>query len=113
MQDIDLKGFRECNNLLQKTIADYLGVTRAYLSQVENNKCELSHQKVRALLENDRGWDISMLVKDRSVKQEIGDNSSNNTQIIGTDNQSLLDKISMLEKLLEEKERTIQILLNR
>ena len=57
----DLKAFRKINNLLQKDLADYLGVSREFISMAESGKAQLPYQHLRKLLENDRGWDVSML----------------------------------------------------
>ena len=57
----DLKAFRKINNLLQKDLADYLSVSREFISMAESGKTQLPYQHLRKLLENDRGWDVSML----------------------------------------------------
>jgi len=112
---IDLKKFREDNGIRQNFLAQYLGVSKSYLSQVENGRCDFAVQQLSKLLDNDMGWDVSALnISDIPVaSQRIGDNSNNNTQVIGVDIAALEDKIKLLEQLLDEKERTIQILLNR
>lgn len=114
MEEIDISRFRRLNNLLQQTVADYIGVTRSYLSQVENGRAELAPSKIQRLINNDKGWDVSTLCKqNETIVQSMGNGCHNNTQVIGVDVSVLEEKISMLEKLLEEKERTIQILLNK
>jgi len=111
---VDLKQFREDNELMQITLARYLDVSKQYLSHVENGRCDLSIKYVDKLLNNDMGWDTRSLLADAPlIQQRIGNNSSNNTQVAGADVSALEEKVKMLEKLLEEKERTIQILLSR
>lgn len=49
-----------------------------------------------------------------SIIQKIGDGSNNNTQVAGSSEVARLkEKIKLLEQLLEEKERTIKILMNK
>ncbi len=59
----DIRAFRVANNLTQIDLAEYLGVGKAYISQVENGHCALSKPKFSMILNNDRGWDISMFAE--------------------------------------------------
>lgn len=61
MEAVDFKRFRKLNNLKQKDIADYLGVTRSFVSQVESGSSPLPDDKLEKILTNEKGWDISML----------------------------------------------------
>ena len=63
----ELKAFRKVNNLLQKDIADFLGVSREFVSMAESGKAPLPYNHLRKLLDNDRGWDVSMFTGDVSV----------------------------------------------
>lgn len=56
-----LKEFRKTNRLKQKTIAEYLEVTRSYVSGWENHTHTVSPLLFVKLMENDQGWDTSML----------------------------------------------------
>ena len=58
---VDLTRFREKNGLLQKDIADYLGVSRVFISLVESGKTPLPYDKYQRLLDNENGWDVSYL----------------------------------------------------
>lgn len=58
----DIKLFREVNSISQKELAEYLQVSPAYLSQVENRKRGLSEEKLSKLINNTKGWDVSMLI---------------------------------------------------
>lgn len=113
---IDLQKFREVNKLKQKYVAAFLKVSAQFVSQVENGKRKLPLNLLSKLLNNDKGWDTCMLVENNGVIQKIGDCSNNNTYVAGmaeAELAKLKQKIELLEKLLEEKERTIQILMNK
>lgn len=55
MDAFDLKLFRRTNRLTQLTIAEFLGATRSFVSQVENGKVNLPYDKKEMLINNDRG----------------------------------------------------------
>lgn len=57
----DLKGFRKQNNLRQIDLADYLGVSREFISMVESGKLQLPANQLRKLLDNNKGWDTATL----------------------------------------------------
>lgn len=58
MQDgtINLKAFRHLNSLTQDELANYLGVTKGFISQIENGKVKLPPEKIKRLLENEMNW---------------------------------------------------------
>lgn len=60
---IDLKTFRRVNKLIQKDLSEYLGVSREFISMVETGKTTLPYDHLRKLLDNDCGWDTSMLAR--------------------------------------------------
>lgn len=55
--------FRYKNRLMQKDVAEYLGVTKVYISRVETGDSVLSEKKIAMLIDNDRGWDASMFAE--------------------------------------------------
>lgn len=59
----DFKGFVYYNNISQKDVIEYLGVSKGYMSLVVSGKKQLSEENFRKLLENPYGWDVSMLVE--------------------------------------------------
>ena len=65
METIDLKAFREANNLTQLEVADYLEVQKAFISAVENGRSKLPRKKFTLLLNNPHGWDVSMLTQSK------------------------------------------------
>lgn len=55
----NLKEFRTINNLTQKQLGFYLGVSHLYISQIENGRVNLSDKLQEKILNNDKGWDVS------------------------------------------------------
>lgn len=53
--------FLETNHLKQIDVARYLGISKPYMSQVVKGTAKLSTEKLSKLLNNDQGWDTSML----------------------------------------------------
>ena len=49
---LNLRLFRKANNLTQDVVAEYLGVTKGFISQVENGKAPLPEDKLKKLLDN-------------------------------------------------------------
>ena len=58
---LDFKAFRKANKLTQKGVAAYLGVTDAFICQVEKGVRPLPQPLLSELLNNNRGWDVSNL----------------------------------------------------
>ena len=56
-----LRKFLEVNHLKQSEVAEYLGISRSHMSNVLHGEDSLHSTKLTKLLENDRGWDVSML----------------------------------------------------
>lgn len=59
---VDLPAFRQRNHLLQKDIADYLGVSRGYISMVEKGRSRLSRESLDKLYDNPYHWNTDDLV---------------------------------------------------
>lgn len=59
---VNLTAFRQRNGILQKDLADYLGVSRGYISMVESGRSRLSRENLDKLYENPYGWDLDDLV---------------------------------------------------
>ena len=53
---LNLRLFRKANGITQDAVAEYLGVTKGFISQVENGRVALPEEKIAKLLQNDRGW---------------------------------------------------------
>lgn len=54
---LNLRLFRKANNLTQDAVAEYLGVTKGFISQVENGKAPLPEDKLKKLLDNPQ-WSV-------------------------------------------------------
>ena len=63
MESIDIKAFREANNLTQKQLGDYLGIDKGFVSAIEHGKSKFPKAKFTLLLNNPHNWDVSMLCK--------------------------------------------------
>ena len=66
----DFKGFIFYNNISQKDVIDYLGVSKGYMSLVVSGKKQLSEENLRKLLENPYGWDVSMLLESEEPTEQ-------------------------------------------
>lgn len=61
---ISIKAFREANDLFQRDVAEYLGVSVAFVSAAERGYAKLPDDKLELLRNNDRGWDTASLIQD-------------------------------------------------
>ena len=59
---VNMKAFREMNELSQKEVAEFLEVSIAFVSAVERGQAKLPAEKLVKLLENDRDWETSSLI---------------------------------------------------
>lgn len=62
---IDLRGFRLANNITQGELADYLGVTRGFISSIENGRANLPDKKLEYLYtmsKKDKSWDTDKIM---------------------------------------------------
>lgn len=64
MKVVNLTAFRAANGITQRQIADYLGVTSPFVTRIEGGHCKMPNDKLEMLIDNDRGWDTSMLVEE-------------------------------------------------
>ena len=99
------------NDISRKKIAEYLEVSSAFVSKVCSGNRSLPQDKVKKILENPFGWDISPLYG-TNLTQTIGDHSNNNTQSASAPDSEMWRKLcEEKDKRIAELERTIQILL--
>ena len=63
MKTIDIKAFRDANNLTQKELADYLGIDKGFISAIEHGKSKFPKAKLTLLLNNPHNWNVSMLIQ--------------------------------------------------
>ena len=57
-----LTTFRRLNKLTQEELAAFLGVSKSFVSQIENGRVDLPFEQRQRILQTDRGWDITPLV---------------------------------------------------
>ena len=97
----DFKKFIFVNDINQKDVIEYLGVSKGYMSLVISGKKKLSEENFRKLIENPYGWDVSML-EEQAVPELIAENipQLSNVEIL-------------LREMLAEKEAKIDALQDR
>ena len=60
--NVHLTAFRQRNRILQKDLADYLGVSRSYISLVESGRSNLSDENIDKIFDNPYHWNTDDLV---------------------------------------------------
>lgn len=63
MKPIDYKEFKKINKITNLNIADYLGVSEAYVSMATSGKTQFSAERLQKILEHPT-WNITPLLKD-------------------------------------------------
>lgn len=58
----DIRTFREVNSIRQKDLADFLGVSVTFISNMENGLSKIPGEKLGKILDNDKGWDTTCLI---------------------------------------------------
>ena len=117
--NFNLKRYRQANRLNQKTLADILGVTQGFISRVESGEAPIPETMIDAILEK-TDWEVPADVVMLAEMSEHGDvitqngGAQNIGKIDGGSTVAVLqERVNMLERLLEEKERTIRILMGQ
>lgn len=62
---MEIRAFLKANNLKQRELARFLGVTEAAISNVVKGKSDFSEENLIKILNNPHGWDTSMLTNDQ------------------------------------------------
>ena len=70
MQDVDFKRFMFEQKIKQKELAEYLGLSKGYVSLVISGQRPLSDENLRKLINNPFGWDTSILKGGIKVNSE-------------------------------------------
>ena len=94
-----LQEFLFANHLRQVDLCEYLGTSASMVSKMVNGREKLYRKHLDKILSNDEGWDTTMLGGRPAPKVAYKD--------------ALKRENELLRSLLEEKERTIQILLDK
>lgn len=112
------KEFLKKNNLRQKDLAQFLGVTESSISTVANGKGNLSESNLDKILTNKKGWDVSMFSRGErnlTVGGDVsgvivnGDNSPvDNRQYYSDSPDVLRATIDLLDERIKEKDAQIK-----
>ncbi len=84
---VDLKTFRMENDLLQKELAEYLGLSPSFLCKVENGREKLPYEQYLKILNNDRGWETDSLVNGPTRNVHIHHGTENSCHHLGSHSQ--------------------------
>ena len=104
----DFKGFIFRNNLSQKDVMEYLGVSKGYMSLVISGKKKLSEENFRKLLENPYGWNVAMLTDQESSETPDGDVATSDNALIAYLQRKVSELERKVEKLNDEKAELLQ-----
>lgn len=102
-QTINLKAFRKTNRIKQEDLANYLKVSRGFISLVEIGSSKLPEDKLEKILANECGWDTTMLLAEphnASISAKASGNSSANVNI-GSNNGVNATEIALLRAEVE------------
>jgi transcriptional regulator with XRE-family HTH domain len=111
MKSIDFKRFMFEQKIKQYVLAQYLGVSEGYISQVANGKKQLSDENFGKGLNNPYGWDTSILTSDQPknpAEEKPEDISMVDRLFALLQEEQASNKI--LLQLLREKEEKIEAL---
>lgn len=119
---IDTRLFRLKNNIKQQELATYMGVSSAFISQLERGKRPMPEDMLKKLINNPHGWDTSMLINGSiyagnnnagDVNVQIGQNRASGDSHVPGDSST---KIAVLEKeneMLREQIEFLKTLINK
>ena len=102
MKNEQLDEFLYKNRLKSSDLVEYWGVSKGVVSQILNGTTKLPAKRLAELLNNDRGWDVSMLM-DSSQPE-------NPAEAPGTERAALSSAEMLLRDMLTEKEGKIDAL---
>ncbi|MDO4707473.1 MAG: S24 family peptidase [Porphyromonadaceae bacterium] len=66
----DFQEFIKVNALKKKDIAEYLGVSNAFITQLSNGLRGVPEDKIALIKANEKGWDVSMFLVNEDVEAE-------------------------------------------
>lgn len=104
---IELKHFRQVNDLTQEQLGNYLGISKGFVSRIEHDKEKLPFNKLRKLMENSNGWDTSMIPRDIYgdiflQTNEKGANNMYGDSALKAENDRLRAEVEALKRELEQ-----------
>lgn len=101
-----IKNLRKCNKISQVALAEYLGVTQGFVSQMEKEMCPTPDWVISKLLENPNNWDTSMLVD--QPEAPAPEQSASNNSLLEYLQRKITELESKVDKLNEEKMDLLQ-----
>lgn len=104
MKSIDFKRFMFEQKIKQSVLAQYLGVSEGYISQVASGKKQLSDENFSKVLNNPYGWDVSMLTEESRDSEP---------ELVAEYKPQLSNVEILLRDMLAEKEAKIDVLQER
>lgn len=108
MKGADFKRFMYEQNIKQKEVAGYLGLSKGYVSLVISGQRPLSEENLRKLINNPFGWDTSIL--EGKEDEESRESQPQNTMVEKPEERMMIDRLfSLLESQKKDIETLIQL----
>ena len=118
---VDLKAFRRANKLTQADVAKFLSVSAPFITRVERGLNKLPEDKLLKLMNNDEGWNVSVLIKDDMAPrgdsiQQVGGN--NIGKVVGGKvsmpaNKEIDEKVGQLLLAIERRDLQVNELIQQ
>lgn len=107
------KDFLKKNRLKQVELADYLGIKEPSISNVVRGKGNLSEENLAKILNNDRGWDVSMFTRGGNVNSVVNSSNFKYANGDGVSAQDLLDVVKENQRQMGLLIESISVLTNK
>lgn len=102
------------NKLTQEALGEFLGCSKGFISQVESGLYPLPDEKLEALLDNDCGWDTSLLFPSASSQiMAEGMSAVNNSSVQVSADPALFAVIQNQAATIKDQSAQIGSLLRR
>lgn len=114
MTGTPLQQFLAVNHLRQRDLIEYLDLSKSTISQAVSGQSKLSTIKLIELIQNDRGWDVSMLSSGDRPAQAGNINTGDIINSPNVQNSVQINaEITRLIDMLEKKDSTIDNLIEQ
>lgn len=111
---VQIRAFRKFNGLTQEEVADFLGVKKAFISQIETGRVDLPDEKFYRLLNNDKGWDVTLLQDSPTVAGDGNTVNNGHDQVVSSPDAGLIaalhESMSQTTKSQEQIDRLLGII---
>jgi transcriptional regulator with XRE-family HTH domain len=104
----EFANFLLINGLKRKDIAEYLGVSGAFITQIAKDERPLPSEKLALIKSNAYGWDISMLIKPQATLQSLQSEAMANNALIDYLQKKVAELENKIDKLNSEKADLLQ-----